>query len=260
MRLHAKTGRTGATALLASRMVRPRGAMRNRNGASRRGRFRLAMIAAAEGRRPALAVRDLANAAGGRIVHLRNAPGPGRATHVRCRPNSHPDPTARRAAMAPLGRRHRVRTLRAALEARARSTAGTDDRDSFHHDVPWSTVSPVIIHVVLFRPRADLGSADATLLIEAFNHALTSIPSVRSSRVGRRTKLGTQYEQLPQPDLTYVALIEFDDRAGLAAYLEHPAHTEIGRRFFEASETQLIYDFDTEGVIEGAARSAVKEP
>jgi hypothetical protein len=114
----------------------------------------------------------------------------------------------------------------------------------------------VIVHLVLFRPRADLGPADAAGLIDAFTHAVASIPSVRSSRVGRRAKLGVQYEQLPQPDLTYFALIEFDDLVGLKAYLEHPAHVEIGRRFFEASEAQLVYDFDCEGVIEDALRSA----
>ena len=117
----------------------------------------------------------------------------------------------------------------------------------------------MIVHLVLFRPRTDLGPADVAGLINAFTRAIDSIPSVRSSRVGRRTRLGAQYEQLPQPDLTYFAMIAFDDVAGLKAYLEHPAHADIGKRFFEASEAQFVYDFDCEGVIEDALRSAGPE-
>ena len=63
---------------------------------------------------------------------------------------------------------------------------------------------------------------------------------------------GAAYEQMPQPDLSYLAIVEFDDVAGLRAYLEHPAHAEIGRRFWEASAEQLVYDFEIKDVLEVA--------
>ena len=104
----------------------------------------------------------------------------------------------------------------------------------------------MIAHVVLFRPRPDLGADDTRALIDAFARAVSLIPSVRSTRVGRRLRLGVTYEALPQPDLPYIAIVEFDDVAGLRSYLEHPAHAEIGRRFWEASAEQQVYDFELE--------------
>ena len=45
-------------------------------------------------------------------------------------------------------------------------------------------------------------------------------------------------------DYTHVAMLEFDDLAGLTAYLEHPAHEQLALRFFEAFEEALMYDYD----------------
>ena len=46
----------------------------------------------------------------------------------------------------------------------------------------------------------------------------------------------------------YAAIIEFDDRAGLLAYLEHPSHERLASSFFAAFEEALMYDYElTEG-------------
>jgi hypothetical protein len=109
----------------------------------------------------------------------------------------------------------------------------------------------VVAHIVLFRPRADLAHDEAEKLIAAFDRALRTIPSLRNARVGRRTRIGAQYEQLPQPDFPYAAVLEFDDAAGLRAYLEHPEHTEVGQRFFASAEATLVFDFEMEASAEG---------
>ena len=111
----------------------------------------------------------------------------------------------------------------------------------------------MIAHVVLFRPRPDLSTSDTRNLIEAFARAVSLIPAVRSTRVGRRARIGAAYESMPQPDLPYIAIVEFEDVAGLRAYLEHPAHVEIGRRFWEASAEQQVYDFALENSLDAAA-------
>jgi len=54
-------------------------------------------------------------------------------------------------------------------------------------------------------------------------------------------------------DYEYAAVIEFDDEAGLKAYLEHPAHQQLGSQFFEMFEQALMYDFD---LAEGTAALA----
>ncbi len=97
---------------------------------------------------------------------------------------------------------------------------------------------------MLFRPRAGLSAEDATALGDAFARALNDIPSVRRARVGKRIAIGRDYEQLMAVDYQYAAVIEFDDVAGLKSYLEHRAHDELGRRFFESIEEGLVYDFE----------------
>ena len=102
----------------------------------------------------------------------------------------------------------------------------------------------MIVHVVLFQPRAAVSSEERKALAQAFETAVRTIPSVRRAQVGRRVQHGGGYESLPQPDLQYAALLEFDDQAGLDAYLRHPAHEEVGRRFFEVMEGGVVFDYE----------------
>ena len=102
----------------------------------------------------------------------------------------------------------------------------------------------MIAHVVLFRPRPNLAEADRHALAEALTRALRDIPSIRRARVGRRITHGRPYEALMQADYSYAALLEFDDVAGLKAYLEHPAHEALGAQFFACFEDALMYDFE----------------
>jgi hypothetical protein len=102
----------------------------------------------------------------------------------------------------------------------------------------------VVAHVVLFRPRPEIDAANTERLVGEFLQRVASIPQVRRARVGTRSLSGAAYEQLPQPAVSHLAILEFDDKAALQAYLSAPAHDEIGRRFWEISEEQLIYDFE----------------
>ena len=74
--------------------------------------------------------------------------------------------------------------------------------------------------------------------------ALRKIPLIRRARVGSRVVHGRGYEALMQVDYQYAAILEFDDTAGLTAYLEHPAHQRLASQFFEVFEQALMYDFD----------------
>ena len=98
--------------------------------------------------------------------------------------------------------------------------------------------------MVLFRPKATVSPEDRKALAQAFENAVRTIPSVRRAVIGRRVRHGAGYEAIPQPDLPYAALLEFDDLAGLQAYLQHSAHAEPGRRFFEVMEEGVVFDYD----------------
>ena len=108
----------------------------------------------------------------------------------------------------------------------------------------------MISHVVLFKPKADLTPTDREALVAAFEHAVKHIPHVRRVRVGRRVTHGAGYEN-GAPDLADAFIvIDFDDLAGLQAYLGHPAHEALGARFNHSLESALVYDFEVGGAEE----------
>jgi hypothetical protein len=111
----------------------------------------------------------------------------------------------------------------------------------------------VIAHVVLFRPRPDLSADDRRAFIDALDRAVRGAPTLRRAHVGARIRIGAQYEQLPQPSFPYAAILEFDDRAGLDAYLSHEVHQELGARFYASAEAVLVYDFEMTEDVRGVA-------
>jgi len=106
----------------------------------------------------------------------------------------------------------------------------------------------MVTHLVLMTPRADLSTADRTALIDAFRKATREIPTVRAVRIGRRLLHGAGYEEPAASGPDYIAAIDFDDVAGLDAYLRHPAHDELGRRFGTSLSTGVAYDFEVGGL------------
>jgi len=115
----------------------------------------------------------------------------------------------------------------------------------------------MVFHIVLFRPRPDLSDADRDAFMRALEHAAAKIPNVRRFSVGRRVTHGRGYEQLMKEDYEYAAVIEFDDVDGLKAYLNPPAHAELGERFFTALAAGLVYDYEmSEGSLPPGSGSA----
>jgi hypothetical protein len=102
----------------------------------------------------------------------------------------------------------------------------------------------MIAHVVLFQPRPDLTTADRARFHDALGTALRAIPSIRRARVGARVRHGAAYEAVMPTDFSFIGLLEFDDLAGLRAYLDHPAHAEVGTLFYTSNAAALAYDYD----------------
>ena len=111
--------------------------------------------------------------------------------------------------------------------------------------VGWSDV---ITHLVLLSPRPQLPVADRRAFTDAFEHALREIPTVRAVRIGARVTHGAGYESAAPDGADYMAAIDFDDLAGLRAYLAHPAHLELGRLFGIALSSSMVYDFEVGGM------------
>jgi hypothetical protein len=102
----------------------------------------------------------------------------------------------------------------------------------------------MIQHVVLFRPKASLSAADRDALVAALRRAVEGIPMIQRAVIGKRILLGrTGYETLMAEHYEYSAILDFDSETALGAYLDHPAHQELGLRLFTAAEAVLAYDF-----------------
>ena len=112
----------------------------------------------------------------------------------------------------------------------------------------------MITHVVLLRPRAGLSAGEREGLSDALRETIETIPSIRRARVGPRVTFGRGYEQLMRTDYEFVALLDFDDLAGLTAYLDHPAHEALATRFFQVLDEALMYDFEVEEGVPGLKR------
>ena len=103
----------------------------------------------------------------------------------------------------------------------------------------------MIAHIILFRPRPDLRADERRAVLEAFTTAVTGAPTVRRVRMGRRIRHGRPgYELLMRDDFEYAAVLEFDDLAGLTAYLDHPAHAAAGEHFTSSGAIALAYDYE----------------
>jgi hypothetical protein len=101
----------------------------------------------------------------------------------------------------------------------------------------------MLLHVVLFRPRPDLGDEHLASMASRIAQASDRIPEIRRAIVGRRHLIGAAYDALA-PDMPYLALFWFDDERALRAYLEHPAHAALSEHFRHSSEAAVAYDFE----------------
>jgi hypothetical protein len=102
----------------------------------------------------------------------------------------------------------------------------------------------VLLHIVLFRPKPGISESEREAMLSALHNAASEIPTVRRLQVGARVTHGAAYEKLMLHDFPFAAIIEFDDLAGLQAYLQHPAHERLADLFYELQEAALAYDYE----------------
>jgi hypothetical protein len=106
----------------------------------------------------------------------------------------------------------------------------------------------MIAHVVLFTPRADLEGEERRALADAFARATRAGPAVRGVRLGRLIRHGAGYEDSEELSPAFIAILEFENLAGLQTYLAHPAHQGLGPRLRGSVRSLAVYDFEVGGL------------
>jgi Stress responsive A/B Barrel Domain len=106
----------------------------------------------------------------------------------------------------------------------------------------------MVSHVVLMKPKPDLAASAREALVDAFERAVREIPTVRDVRIGRRVLHGAGYEASAPDAADFLAMIDFDDLAGLQTYLQHPVHAQLGARFSGSLSAAVVYDFEVGGM------------
>lgn len=73
---------------------------------------------------------------------------------------------------------------------------------------------------------------------------MQGIPQIRHAAIGKRILLNRPgYETLMAEHFEYSAILDFESEADLRAYLDHPAHEELGRLLYSCADAVLAYDF-----------------
>jgi hypothetical protein len=116
----------------------------------------------------------------------------------------------------------------------------------------------VILHVVLLRFKADLTSEDIKSFGQMVTDSCQEIAAVRRADVGRAVKVNAGYSrQFGESTYDAVAVLQFADSAGLLEYLNHPLHRELGRRFWQVSESVAVVEAETTNVKEAEIPQAM---
>jgi hypothetical protein len=85
-------------------------------------------------------------------------------------------------------------------------------------------------------------------MVKALRAAVDGIPQIKRFTIGKRILLNRPgYETQMAEHYQYSAILEFDSEADLRAYLDHPAHEDLGKMLFTSAEAVLAYDFTTLG-------------
>jgi hypothetical protein len=103
----------------------------------------------------------------------------------------------------------------------------------------------VTAHIVLFQPKANATDADRAAFSTMFSRACREISSVRRAIVGKAASIDAGYSRsFGDGQYEFAAVLEFEDRDGLVAYLQHPMHRELGRLFWAVCERTAIVEVD----------------
>lgn len=101
----------------------------------------------------------------------------------------------------------------------------------------------MILHLVLYQPRATATPEERAALVAALEVACHEIPAIQQVRVGKAINLGMGYEnRVVGQEFDYAAVFEFRDEMDLRSYLVHDHHRRLAEMFWKVCERTTIVD------------------
>ena len=101
----------------------------------------------------------------------------------------------------------------------------------------------MILHIALLRFRSGLTPDEIRSFGQFVEQSCRSIPSIERALVGPRADIDAGYDRrFGESTYDAVAILQFADETKLRAYLQDPRHRELGRRFWEISESVLVFE------------------
>jgi len=103
----------------------------------------------------------------------------------------------------------------------------------------------VISHLVLFTPKRDLSADDSRLFAQSIVETFRQVGSLDRATVGRAVDIDAGYKRnFGDKTYEFAAVLEFQDRAGLLSYLNHPLHKELGALFWRHCASTVIVEIE----------------
>jgi hypothetical protein len=103
----------------------------------------------------------------------------------------------------------------------------------------------VVAHIVLFNPKRELTTDERQSFAQSIRASVRRIGGVQRALIGRAIAVTPQYDRtFGDKTYEYAAVLEFPDPTALRDYLNHPAHRELGRLFWDNCESAVVMEAD----------------
>jgi len=114
----------------------------------------------------------------------------------------------------------------------------------------------MISHIVLFEPKLGLTGEEVMGFAQQLKTVIDSVPTIARASVGRRVTIDSgQARYFGDQTYSFSAVVEFADKNGLIEYLNHPAHRELGRLFWQFCAATIVTEVEC---IDAQAESVVE--
>jgi len=101
----------------------------------------------------------------------------------------------------------------------------------------------VILHLVLYKPKPGVTHDELKAFALDLQKLFRAIPAIKRAVVGKRESFDAGYQRgLGDTTYSYLAVLEFDNEAGLVEYLTNPGHRLIGKLFWELCESTSVFE------------------